>query len=96
MLKLLTDSCVITPIILVKLSSLVQKVFEKLDLDFHEHVTVDTGLLRKLDLEVIYGDNSKVKKELDWTYDLTLDQLIETLIADEIKYMEWQKKSSAV
>lgn len=80
----------------VKLSSLVQKVFEKLDLDFHEHVIVDSVLMRKLDLEIIYGDNSKAKKELGWDYDFTLNQLIETLIADEIKYLAWQKESTVI
>jgi GDPmannose 4,6-dehydratase len=69
-------------------------VFEKLDLDYDKHVKTDKKHLRPVDLKIIYGDNSKAKKVLNWKYDHTLDGLIEKLIEDEYKYLEWEAKNS--
>ena len=69
-------------------------VFEKLDLDYDKYVKIDKKHLRPVDLKIIYGDNSKAKKVLKWKYDHTLDGLIEKLIEDEYKYLEWESKNS--
>jgi GDPmannose 4,6-dehydratase len=69
-------------------------VFEKLDLDYDKHVKTDKKHLRPVDLKIIYGDNSKAKKVLNWKYDHTLNGLIEKLIEDEYKYLEWEAKNS--
>ena len=66
------------------LKSILHKVFGKLNLDVDEHVVIEGSLLRTLDLDTIYGDNSRAKNELNWDYNLTTDNLIETLIDDEI------------
>lgn len=74
------------------LESIVTKVFDKLNLDVNKHVKIERTLMRNLELDVIYGDNSKAKKKLGWNYDLSLDQLIETLMSDEEKYLSWKSK----
>jgi GDPmannose 4,6-dehydratase len=75
------------------LESIVQKVFEKLGLDVGHHLKIEKNLMRNLELDIIYGDNSKAKDELGWDYNLTLDQLINTLIDDERKYLKWKSQS---
>ena len=51
----------------------------------------DTTLLRSLDLDIIYGDNSKAKRELGWKYDVTMDDLIHKLVQDEQALMTWEE-----
>jgi GDPmannose 4,6-dehydratase len=73
----------------VSLESFVHKVFGQLGLDVDKYVSINPGLLRPLDLPVIYGDNAKAKKELGWNYNLDSDALIHTLIEDEKQWLEW-------
>lgn len=62
-------------------------------MDFDKHLLIEQNLMRNLELYVIYGDNSKSKEELGWNYDLSLDQLINKLINDEKKLLEWTSKN---
>ncbi len=75
------------------LQEFIEKTFNKLDLDASEYVEIDTSLLRPVDLEIIYGDSDKAKRELNWRYSLTFDELIEKLVEDEIKHNNWRKKN---
>ena len=45
-----------------------------------------------MDLGVIYGDNSKAKELLGWQYDMSFGHLIDVLVKDEIRYVEWKIK----
>ncbi len=78
--------CSGTPLLL---KTFVEKIFEKLNLDYNKYVTIDPNLFRPLDLEIIYGDNSKAKKNLNWDYNYSTNELIENLINDEIKFLQW-------
>ncbi|CAN5392847.1 GDP-mannose 4,6-dehydratase [soil metagenome] len=73
-----------------KLDDFVQKVFARVDLDAGDHVSIDSSLLRSLDLEIIYGDNAMAKKALGWEYNLSTDNFIQRLIDDEIELMKWE------
>ncbi len=77
------------------LQEFIEKVFSKFGLDSTEYVKSDTSLLRPVDLEVIYGNPTKAKTELNWSYNLSFDDLIEKLTEDEIYYNNWIKKFSA-
>lgn len=72
------------------LKEFAEQAFKKLDLDFERFVTIDKRFHRPLELEIIYGDNSKAKRLLGWQYDMTFEQLIDTLVNDEIKYVDWE------
>lgn len=74
------------------LNDFVHRVFNDLDLDVRDHITIDRHLLRSLDLEIIYGDNTKAKSVLGWDYDIGTAELIRRLLDDEIKLMEWEGK----
>lgn len=77
------------------LQTFVQKVFNRLGLNAHDHLRIDSSLLRSLDLEVIYGDNTKAKRQLQWEYDLTPDDLIAKLIEDEVEFSQWADQHNA-
>lgn len=72
------------------LLDLLARVFTKLDLDMSQHIRLDPTLMRSLDLAIIYGDNAKAKKQLDWEYNLTTEDLIDQLLVDERKWIDWQ------
>lgn len=74
------------------ISEFAEKVFVTLGLELDKHLIIDPELYRPLDLEIIYGDNTKAKKALQWEYDMTFDSLIKKLVEDEIKFVEWLEK----
>jgi GDPmannose 4,6-dehydratase len=76
-----------------ELDKLVNYVFNFLKLDFDRYVRLDDSLLRPIDLEIIYGDNYKVRSLLGWNYDLTNEGLIQKLIEEEFKFIEWELQS---
>lgn len=73
------------------LKALIDYVLLALGLDYDQTIVVDPQLYRPVDLEEIYGDNSKAKTALGWKYDLSTHQLIHKLIADEYKFIEWEQ-----
>lgn len=75
------------------LQEFIEKVFTTLNLDSKKLVRPDKSLYRPVELEKIYGNPNKAKKELDWNYTMSFDELIAQLIEDEIKYTEWAKSN---
>ena len=76
------------------LRNIAENVFEQLDLDFDKHVEIEEALMRNVELDVIYGDNSKAKKELGWDYNISQKELIATLIADEQDFSAWKSRKN--
>ena len=76
----------------ISLREITEIVFKKLELDFDKYVEIEDSLMRNVELDIIYGDNSKAKNELGWNYDISSNQLIEKLINDEKEFLEWKKK----
>ena len=74
------------------LKNIAERVFTQLELDFDKHVKVDQSLMRNVELDIIYGDNSKAKNELGWDYGISTDQLIAKLITDEKDFLNWKSK----
>jgi len=72
------------------LLDLLAKIFTRLDLDMRSHVRLDPNLMRSLDLAIIYGDNNKAKRELNWEYEMGTQELIDQLIKDETAWMKWK------
>jgi GDPmannose 4,6-dehydratase len=71
------------------LQEFIDKVFINLDLDPKKYVQFDEKLYRPVELEIIYGNNTKAKTQLGWQYNMTFDELIKQLIEDEILYQRW-------
>ncbi len=76
------------------LQEFIEKVFNSMKLDPIKYVQTDKSLYRPVELEVIYGNPTKAKSALGWNYTISFDELIDRLIEDEIKYIEWAKKNS--
>ena len=61
----------------------VQRTFELLGLDWHDHVEVDQRLMRATDIATSYGDPGKAERLLGWRSGVNFDELLRRLIAAE-------------
>jgi GDPmannose 4,6-dehydratase len=62
----------------------VAKTFEKLGLDWREHVQSDATLFRPSDIEHSCGDPSKARRELGWEAKHKFDQIIDMVVEAEL------------
>jgi GDPmannose 4,6-dehydratase len=60
--------------------SLVHFVFDYLNLDYKNHVKVNKDFVRSNEIKVIYGDNSKIKKELNWKLSFSFEEMLIDMI----------------
>ena len=74
----------------MSLKELTEEVFDILGLDMESQLSHDNGLIRPVDLDITYGDNTKAKSQLGWEYNITNRQLIEILIKEEAMFIEWK------
>ena len=77
----------------MSLDDLINIVMRNLGLDRNKYVQIDPKLFRPVDLEEIYGDNSKAKNLLNWDYNMDNESLIKQLILDEYSLIEWELKN---
>ena len=62
-----------------------EKAFACLDLDYRDHVVEDPQFYRPAEVELLVGDCSRAKKTLDWSYELTLDDLIREMVENDLE-----------
>ena len=67
----------------ISLREIVEYVFDKLNLS-REKIVIDPKLYRPVDVIDIYGDSSKIKKNLNWDYDVSFFDVLDVLIAEEM------------
>ena len=68
----------------ILLRDIVEYIFEKLGLD-KNLIVENRDFFRPNEIEEIYGDNSKAKKDLNWKYDFSFFDVLDILIDEEIK-----------
>jgi GDPmannose 4,6-dehydratase len=67
----------------VSLREIVEYVFDKLNIS-RDKIAIDPNLYRPLEVSDIYGDNSKIKNNLNWNYDVSFFDVLDILIAEEM------------
>jgi len=67
----------------VSLRYIVNTVFEKLNID-KSKIRISEELYRPAEIANIYGNPEKAKKELGWRYDMTIENIIDVLLKEEI------------
>ncbi len=68
-----------------------EKVFAKLDLDYHEHVATDPRYFRPTEVDVLLGDAAKARKALGWQPKVSFDQLIGMMVEADLEIAEKEK-----
>ncbi len=67
------------------LRQFVEAVFQYLGLECRRYLREDPALYRPSELDIIYGDPAKARRELGWHYQMSFHDLIARLVEDEIK-----------
>lgn len=70
---------------LISMEDFAKRCFAYANLDFHEHVTVDSNLFRKNDMMVMKADISKIRTELGWEHTHNVDDIIKIMIDNDMK-----------
>jgi GDPmannose 4,6-dehydratase len=68
----------------VKLKTLIEYIFEKLSIN-KDRCQVLPELYRPAEIEDIYGDSSKAKKELGWNYSMSTKKMLDILLQEEFE-----------
>ena len=63
----------------------VEKVFQKLDLDYQKHVVIDPRYFRPTEVDILLGDPTKARKTLGWNPRVNFDQLIDMMVATDLE-----------
>ena len=63
-----------------------RKVCEMLDLNYDKVIQFNSKFLRPAEVDLLVGDSTKARVELNWQPEYTLDSLIEEMVTEEIKY----------
>jgi GDPmannose 4,6-dehydratase len=58
----------------------VRIAFDELGLDWNEYVVIDDEFYRPAEVNVLQADSSRAAAELDWTPDVSFDQLVENMV----------------
>lgn len=68
----------------VLLKDIVYHILDKLAIPYSQLI-IDKKLFRPVDIEDIYGDNTKAKKQIGWEYNLDFFDILDILIEEELK-----------
>ena len=63
----------------------VEKVFEKLDLDYAKHVVIDPRYFRPTEVDILLGDAAKARKFLNWHPKVNFDSLIDMMVTADME-----------
>jgi GDPmannose 4,6-dehydratase len=66
----------------------VEKVFQSLNLDWERHVEIDPRYFRPSDVEHLQGDATKIRHELGWEPQVSLEDLIDRMVRSDLSLAE--------
>ena len=62
----------------------VERVFQKLDMDYRCYVEIDPKYFRPTEVDVLLGDSTKARKALRWEPRVSFDQLIDMMLKADL------------
>ena len=72
---------------------LVEMAFSHVGLDWSQFVITDDKLFRPAEVEHLVGDNSKAKKELDWSPSVAFSDLVKMMVDADLKRLSGDARS---
>jgi GDPmannose 4,6-dehydratase len=54
--------------------------FERVGLNFEDHVTTDPRWIRPAEVDLLIGDATKAKEQLGWVPEVSFEQLIQGMV----------------
>jgi GDPmannose 4,6-dehydratase len=65
-----------------------EAAFERVGLDWSEHVVVDPALLRPAEVEHLVGDAARARSELDWHPRVSFTDLVAMMVDADLTRLE--------
>ncbi len=65
-----------------------ETAFKLLDLNYKDHVEVDKEFFRPAEVDLLVADSAKAKKQLNWDYKLTFEQLVEEMVKNDYEFFK--------
>jgi GDPmannose 4,6-dehydratase len=59
--------------------------FAAADLDWQRHVTIDAGLFRPADVDLLEGDPTRARQALGWEARVRFDEVVRRLVEHDLK-----------
>jgi GDPmannose 4,6-dehydratase len=69
----------------------VEKVFMKLNMDYKDHVIIDSRYFRPTEVDILLGDASKAREKLGWRPKVSFDQLIDMMLEADMEIARKEK-----
>ena len=66
----------------------VEVAFARVGLDYREHVVIDPAFVRPAEVDILMGDYSKAKKQLNWTPTVKFKDLVEMMVDADMARLE--------
>ncbi len=74
---------------------LLEVAFGQADLDYREHVEIDTALFRPAEVAHLLGDSNKARKQLGWKPEVGFEGLIGMMVDSDIELVSGQTPKAA-
>jgi len=68
--------------------NLVDLIFSKLDMDWHDYIIQDEKYMRPEELDFLKGDSSKAQQELGWKQTISFDAMIDEMVEYWLKNLK--------
>ncbi|MFN2487424.1 MAG: GDP-mannose 4,6-dehydratase [Acidimicrobiia bacterium] len=62
-----------------------ERVFHRLELDWHEHIEIDPRYFRPTEVDSLLGDATKAAEELGWKPKIDLDGLVKRMVGHDLE-----------
>lgn len=69
----------------------VERVFNRLELDWQDYVEIDPRYFRPTEVEYLWGDPTKAKKQLDWQPKVGIDELVRRMVDHDLELASQEK-----
>lgn len=69
----------------------VEKVFNRLELDWQKYVEIDPRYFRPTEVDLLLGDPSKARKALNWEPKVDIDKLVKMMVAHDLELARQEK-----
>jgi GDPmannose 4,6-dehydratase len=69
----------------------VERVFQKLDMDYRDYLEIDSKYFRPTEVDVLLGDSTKARKVLHWQPKVSFDQLVDMMVEADMELAEKER-----
>jgi len=69
----------------------VERVFQKLDMDYRDYLEIDSKYFRPTEVDVLLGDSTKARKVLHWEPKVSFDQLVDMMVEADMELAEKER-----